>query len=220
MKLKDYAILIGINAVITGLIVSFVISNQGRGKSALSSESTSKPEAPSVESMDDHHKPQPSNSTTFDNLSGKQAPDFTLEDYEGKKITLSSLKGKNVVLFFNEGLMCYPACWNQIAAFGKDKRFNNDITVTFSIVIDPKKNWKEALNKMPELASATVLYDSNRAVSQAYGILTLNSSMHRGQFPGHTYIIVDKEGIVRVARDDSQMAVRNDELLVEIEKLK
>ena len=63
MKLKDYAILIGINAVITGLIVSFVISNQGRDKSALSSESTSKPEAPSVESMDDHHKPQPSNSS-------------------------------------------------------------------------------------------------------------------------------------------------------------
>ena len=35
MKLKDYAILIGINAVITGLIVSFVISNQGRDKSAV-----------------------------------------------------------------------------------------------------------------------------------------------------------------------------------------
>ena len=50
--------------------------------------------------------------------------------------------------------------------------------------------------------------------------MTLTSSMHRGQFPGHSYVIIDKEGNVRLARDDEQMAVRNKELLVEIDKLK
>ena len=43
--------------------------------------------------------------------------------------------------------------------------------------------------------------------------------MHKGQFPGHTYLIIDKEGIVRFIKDDVQMAVRNDELKAELEKL-
>lgn len=220
MKLKDYVILITITTVITGLIVSFAISNQGKSsQSSISSGATDKPEAPQAGSMDDHHKPQPSNSSIFDGLVGQAAPDFTLESYDGKKYSLSSLKGKNVLLFFNEGLMCYPACWNQIAAFGSDSEFSQKNTDVLNITVDPKGDWQQAITKMPELAKATVLFDSDRAVSNAYGVLSLTSSMHRGQFPGHTYIIVDKEGIVRFAKDDSQMAVRNKELLAEVDKL-
>jgi len=156
---------------------------------------------------------------TLDELVGKPAPDFTLESYNGETTTLSSLKGKNVVLFFNEGLMCYPACWDQIAAFGKDTEFTAKNTVVLTIVTDPKKDWKGAVEKMPDLAKATVLLDTNRKVSVAYKMLSLPSSMHRGQTPGHTYVVIDKEGIVRYVRDDVQMAIRNQELLGEIGKL-
>jgi peroxiredoxin Q/BCP len=31
---------------------------------------------------------------------GKKAPDFTLEDSEGKKVSLSDFKGKDVVVYF------------------------------------------------------------------------------------------------------------------------
>ena len=31
---------------------------------------------------------------------GKKAPEFTLEDAEGKKVSLSDFKGKNVVVYF------------------------------------------------------------------------------------------------------------------------
>jgi len=72
---------------------------------------------------------------------------------------------------------------------------------------------------MPELAGATVLFDSNRQISQKYGVLTLPSSMHKGQFPGHTYVIINKEGIIKFVRDDVTMAVRNNELSTEIDKL-
>ena len=72
---------------------------------------------------------------------------------------------------------------------------------------------------MPELAQATVLFDNNRQVSQGYGVLTLPSSMHKGQFPGHSYVIINKEGIVKYVRDDVQMAIRNQELVTEIAKL-
>ena len=160
-----------------------------------------------------------SETATLDELVGKPAPDFTLESYNGETTTLSSLKGKNVVLFFNEGLMCYPACWDQIAAFGKDTEFTVKNTVVLTIVTDPKKDWKGAVEKMPDLAKATVLLDTNRKVSVVYKMLSLPSSMHRGQTPGHTYVVIDKEGIVRYVRDDVQMAIRNQELLTEIGKL-
>lgn len=155
---------------------------------------------------------------TLNNLVGKPAPDFTLESYNGEKITLSSLKGKNVILFFNEGLACYPACWNQIAAFGTDKEFGNKNTVVLSIVNDRKDDWKGAVDKMPELAQATVLLDSDKKASESYNTLFLPSSMHKGQLSGHTYIIVDKDGIVRLVKDDPQMGTRNQELLTEISK--
>ncbi|KKQ81424.1 hypothetical protein A2778_05590 [Candidatus Daviesbacteria bacterium RIFCSPHIGHO2_01_FULL_40_24] len=170
-------------------------------------------------SMASHHGGgTPADATIFNSLLGKIAPDFTLEDYSGKKIILSELKGKNVILFFNEGLMCYPACWNQIAAFGKDTELAKK-AVIFNITADPKNNWKQAIDKMPELAGATVLFDSNRQISQKYGVLTLPSSMHKGQFPGHTYVIINKEGIIKFVRDDVTMAVRNNELSTEIDKL-
>lgn len=155
----------------------------------------------------------------LNSLVGKPASDFTLESYDGKKVTLSELKGKNVVLFFSEGLMCYPACWNQIAAFGKDSEFTDKNIVVLTIVNDPKNDWKGAIDKMPELAQATVLLDTDKQVSIAYNMLSLSSSMHKGQLPGHTYIVIDKEGIVRYVLDDVQMAMRNQELIAEIDKL-
>lgn len=156
---------------------------------------------------------------TLNDLIGKPAPDFTLESYNGDKIALSSLKGKNVILFFNEGLVCYPACWNQIAAFGQAKEFTDKNTVVLSIVNDKKDDWKGAIDKMPELAQSTVLLDTDKKASILYNVLTLPSSMHKGQLPGHTYIIIDKEGMVRYVKDDPQMGTRNQELIAEIDKL-
>ena len=156
----------------------------------------------------DHHGGSVQVSTeVFGKLLDKGAPDFTLENYKGQKINLGSLRGKNVILFFSEGLMCYPACWDQIAAFGKDQRLNNGNTVTFTIVNDKREDWKAALDKMPELATAEVLFDTDRSASVAYGALALPSSMHRGQLAGHTYVIVDPQGIVRFIKDDPQMAI-------------
>lgn len=153
------------------------------------------------------------------NLVGKSAPDFTLESFSGEKITLSSLRGKNIILFFNEGIMCYPSCWNQIAAFAKDTQFKDKNTVILSIVLDSKDKWQEAIKKMPDLAGATILLDPDKKVSNLYGVLNLPSSMHRGQFPGHTYVVIDKNGVVRFVNDDPAMAVRNQELANEINSL-
>ena len=150
---------------------------------------------------------------------GKEAPDFTLTSYDGKKFDLKEQRGKKVVLFFTEGAMCYPSCWNQIVAFGKDIAFNKEDTMVLNIMFYTKNEWKKAVDKMPELGVSTVLLDLTKNVSRDYGMLSLPSSMHKGQYPGHTYLILDRDGIVRFVKDDPQMAVRNDELKAELAKL-
>ena len=157
--------------------------------------------------------------STFNSWVGKEAPNFTLYSFQGEKVSLDQLRGKRVILFFTEGVMCYPACWNQIVAFGKDNAFNNESSTVLIITVETKNSWEQAVKKMPELAASTVLLDSGASISREYGVLSLPSSMHKGQYPGHTYLILDKDGIVRHVLDDPQMAVRNDELKVELEKL-
>ena len=214
----------------TGLIVAIIfffsnfnidINTKGGNEQVLSTnnQTDSMHGAGAGDSMASHHgAAQPADASIFNGLIGKAAPNFTLDGFDGKKMTLSDFKGKNVILFFNEGLMCYPACWNQIAAFGKDKDLSSK-AVILNITADPANDWKQAITKMPELSVATVLFDSNRQVSQLYGVLSLPSSMHKGQFPGHTYVLINKEGIVKFVKDDVQMAVRNQEISAEIDKL-
>ncbi len=158
--------------------------------------------------------------SSLDELVGKPAPKFSLTDINGKEYSTENLKGKNVVLFFNEGLMCYPACWNQIAKFGSDSRFNSNDTIALSIVLDPKKDWSEAIAKMPELAAAKTLFDDGGYAARAFNVLKLPSSMHYGLLPGHTYVVIDKAGIVRYVFDDPRMAIRNDDIFAKVQTLK
>src|SRR3989338_3678390 len=139
---------------------------------------------------------------------GQKAPDFELEDFEGNKVSLASLKGKVVVLFFTEGLMCYPACWDQMAKLGSDPRFNNENVVSYSVIVDSQSDWKKAFDKMPELRSTKVLFDTYRTASRSYDALNVASSMHRGSYPGHTYFLMDREGVIRYFFDDPSMGIR------------
>ena len=172
-------------------------------------------------SMDNHHGGGTSvtNSDVLNSLVGKPIPDIQLSDKDGKIYTAADFKGKNTVLFFNEGLMCYPACWNQIAAFGSDTRFNSDQIQAISVVVDSSNDWKTAVAKMPQLAKATTMFDTGASASKQLGLLTTASSMHKGSLPGHTYVVIDKEGIVRYVKDDPNMAIANDMLFGKIGEL-
>ncbi|MDO8555313.1 MAG: redoxin domain-containing protein [bacterium] len=151
-------------------------------------------------------------------LLNKPAPDFSLADRTGKTYSPESLRGKNIILFFNEGLMCYPSCWNQIVELSKDERFKNTDIVALSVVVDSPEEWQSAISKMPELAKAIVVFDKGGAISQKFGMLTTPSSMHYGMLPGHSYILIDKQGIVRHFLDDPNMGIHNDQLVEQINK--
>ncbi|MEK7501675.1 MAG: redoxin domain-containing protein [Patescibacteria group bacterium] len=155
----------------------------------------------------------------MNSLLNKPAPDFTLADKTGALLKLSDLRDKTIVLFFNEGLMCYPACWDQMAQLASDSRLNTDAIKSYSVVVDTVKNWGPAIAQMPDLAKANVLYDTDSTVSKMYGMLKGTSSMHYGIYPGHTYIVIDSSGIVRYVLDDPRMAINNDKLVEEIQNL-
>ncbi len=156
----------------------------------------------------------------FKEALGIKAPDFELESIDGATFKLSDYRGKTVVLFFNEGSMCYPACWDQVEKLGTDERFNAENIAAFSIVTDTRKQWLDIVSKTPNMAKSKILFDTARSVSKAYDVLYLDSPMHPGVFPGHTYFIIDKEGTIRFTLDDPNMALANDKLISEISKLK
>ena len=160
-----------------------------------------------------------SSSGNFATLVGKPAPEFSLQGLDGKMYSLSEWRGKKVVLFFNEGIMCYPACWNQMAALGTDKGLNSDQVVTASIVPDSADEWTDATRRMPELSKGTILLDTNTTISSKYGLLSLPSSMHKGMKPGHTYVVIDQNGIVRYTKDDPNMGINDKTLTAEINKI-
>lgn len=156
---------------------------------------------------------------TPESLMGKPVPEFSLRDKNGVVYSPEALRGKNAILFFNEGIMCYPSCWNQVVALQEDKRLQTDDTIALSVVIDTPEDWQRAALRMPELGSAKILFDIDKSVSRRFGMLTSRSSMHYGSFPGHSYVLIDKEGIVRLVYDDPNMAINNNLLVSQIAKL-
>lgn len=200
MKSSNKKILIGIMAIIAGGIVLLIANNSPSDtKGAIS---------PSIKEK-----------IYFKDAIGKPAPDFELASIEGATFKLSDYRGKNIVLFFNEGSMCYPACWDQVEKLGTDARFDTENITAFSIVTDTRKQWLDIVSKTPNMAKAKILFDTSRSVSKAYDVLYLDSPMHPGVFPGHTYFIIDKEGMIRFTLDDPNMALANDKLIKELEKL-
>ncbi len=209
---KNNNIFIVFFAALVVITVGLIVYSGGRNKS-------------SAPALDQHGHPIASSASVSaalfnpDKLINQQAPDFALSDQSGKTYSLNELLGKNIILFFNEGLMCYPACWNQIVALAQDERLNQDDTVVLSVVADPSAEWQKAIDKMPELAEATVVFDKNAVISKEFGVLTAESSMHYGSLPGHTFMLIDKEGIIKHIFDDPNMGLHNDQLVVELGKL-
>ncbi|MFG1710976.1 peroxiredoxin family protein [Nonomuraea sp. M3C6] len=129
---------------------------------------------------------------------GQAAPAFALPATTGKKVSLADYRGKNVLLYFQEGLMCEP-CWDQIGDLEKNvsavKAAGIDQIV--SITVDPidlitrkmhDEGYTTTVLSDPDL-SATKAYDAN-----AYGMMGDSK-------PGHSFILVGPDGKIRWRAD-------------------
>ena len=147
---------------------------------------------------------------------GDSAPAFSLPATTGKTVSLKDYKGKNVLLYFQEGVMCAP-CWEQLGRMQVSiDRFNQVKTQIISISINTKEVWEPVL-AAEKVVDIPVLVDSEREASKAYGVLNLPSQMHSDR-PGHTFILVDKDGKIRWIADYPTMRVPEEEILNSIKK--
>ncbi len=130
----------------------------------------------------------------------KEAPDFTAQavmaDSSIEEFTLSSLRGKYVVLFF------YPldftfVCPSEIIAFDKRlEEFKSRNTEVVGVSIDSQYShyaWRQtpvAKGGIGEIGYPLVA-DLDKSISENYGVLMDGAVALRGLF------LIDKEGVVR-----------------------
>ena len=115
---------------------------------------------------------------------GKEAKDFALEDLNGQQLSLSSLRGKYVLLDFWGSW-----CVNCIAAFPRMKAFyaqhRDKLEILGVAIHDEKGKWKAAVEKN-ELPWKLVLdTEGESSVAERYGIVA-----------APTYVLIDPEGKV------------------------
>ena len=146
---------------------------------------------------------------------GSAAPDFTLPSTSGSDVTLSKLRGKNVLLAFFP-LAFTRVCTAELCSFTEDYgAFRDADTEVLPISVDSVPTLKEF--KAKERISVDLLSDIKREVSRRSGTL-LEDRFHSAR----AYILIDRDGIVRwtFAEETSGNRRENSELLERIRALR
>lgn len=149
---------------------------------------------------------------------GEMAPDFTLPSATGGSYQLSEQRGKTVLLYFHEGLMCAP-CWQQVVDVQADLAEFTALGIdeVVAISIDPLASQAQHAEQVGVRLPA--LADEDKTVSQRYNALSYG--MMQGTMPGHTFVLVGPDGAIRWRADyggapDYTMYVPNPTLLAEL----
>ncbi|AGY54714.1 Thioredoxin-like protein yneN [Bacteroidales bacterium CF] len=152
----------------------------------------------SVENYEAAKREQEKKDSTLNSLIGKPAPDFSLRSYQGETISLSSLKGKYILVDFWGSWCgwCIEAIPEIQKYYEKYKEKMNFLTVACS---DKESSWKSAIEKH-KMQGFVNLIDENGKVASLY-------SLHA--YP--TMLIINPKGIIE--------AVGNGEITERIDKL-
>ena len=130
---------------------------------------------------------------------GDVAPDFTLSDDTGKQVTLSSLRGKKVIVYFYPAAMT-PGCTKQACDFtdSLDSLHAHGFEV---LGISPDKPEKLGKFRERDGLTITLLSDPDKAVMQeyaAFGEKTMYGKTVTGVI--RSTLVVDEEGKVELAQ--------------------
>lgn len=126
---------------------------------------------------------------------GNKAPDFTALDQDGKKVKLSSFKGKkNIALYFYPKDMT-PGCTTQACDF-RDQQKNFKSTVILGVSIDSQERHQKFIEKHD--LPFSLLADVDKKVVQKYGVWQ-EKKLYGKTFMGivRSTFIIDKTGTVR-----------------------
>ena len=130
-------------------------------------------------------------SQTTSATTSNTAPDFTLPTPADTTVTLSRLRGKPVLIYFNEGAGC-GACIMQMAEIEKRRADFEALGITvLPIVMNTKA---DITADMTRYGVTTPFLLDDGTVSKAYG--TLGKGMH-ANLPGHSFVLIDAAGVQR-----------------------
>lgn len=145
---------------------------------------------------------------------GSVAPDFTLRSTAGVDVTLSKLKGANVLLAFFP-LAFTGTCTKEMLAFSDEfDRFREANALVLPISVDSVDTLKEFKSK--ERLALDLLSDFKRDVSRAYGTL-----LEEKFYSNRAYVLIDTQGIVRWAYAEQTPSTRreNEEIFQQLRAL-
>lgn len=147
-------------------------------------------------------------------VAARPASPFTLASTAGGSVSLSDYAGKNVLLYFSEGVGC-DACFYQMVDIEQNSQQLADIGVTvLPIVMNPPDQTQGEIDRFG--LTTPFLIDSDGSVSQAYDML--GKGMH-ANLPGHGFVLIDGSGNVRWQKEFPSMYVSTGDIVNSISPL-
>lgn len=126
---------------------------------------------------------------------GTQAPDFSLPDQDGNPVSLSSLRGKKVLIYFYPKAMT-PGCTTQACGL---RDVNAELAARGVVVLGISPDPAKRLKKFEERDSLNfrLLADEDHAVADAFGVWGPKKFMGKEYDGIHRLsFLIDEEGKV------------------------
>jgi thioredoxin-dependent peroxiredoxin len=143
---------------------------------------------------------------------GQIAPDFTLPDQDGNLLSLSSLRGKRVLVYFYPKAST-PGCTTQACGLRDSQEPLHALnTVVLGISPDPSSRLKNFVIK--QNLNFTLLGDEDHAVADAFGVWGPKKFMGK-EYDGIHRIsfLVDEQGVIAKVFDEFKTSNHHDVVL-------
>lgn len=134
----------------------------------------------------------------------------------GREITASQLRGKAVLYYLNEGVMC-QACLVQIQSLQQHSNELKQRGLTLVSITNDDASTLAAAARDYKITTP-LLSDSDRAITKSFGVLggiPFGVGMH-ADTANHTFVLADRDGTVRFVRDYPKMWVDVGQLLKQL----
>lgn len=149
---------------------------------------------------------------------GQPAPDFTTQNQREEDVTLSSLQGKKVVLYFYPKAMT-PGCTVQACGLrDTQKELADRNTVVLGLSPDAPKRLQKFIDR--DELNFDLLSDEDHAIAEQYGVWAMKKFMGR-EFMGIHRItfVIDEEGKLVHIMEKVKTKTHHDDLLAVLDAL-
>jgi peroxiredoxin Q/BCP len=126
---------------------------------------------------------------------GDQAPDFTMRDQSGEPVSLASLRGKSVVLYFYPKADT-PGCTTQACGV-RDRRSDYEASDAAVLGVSPDPVKDIAKFDAKYTLGFPLLSDEDHSVAEAYGVW-VEKSMYGKKYMGmeRSTFVISPQGVV------------------------